>query len=143
MTIEKILVPYDGSKFSEKAFRKALEIGSKFDSTITILTVITIPHDVREFTSEFAEELLEKQKKHFQILTNSLIRKAKNNNIKCSQKFLYDPSPVKAIVDYIYNHQFGLIIVGAHGRTGLKRLLLGSVADGVLKHVKYPVMIIR
>lgn len=143
MTFEKILVPYDGSKFSEKAFRQALEIANKFDSVITIITVITIPHDIREFTLEFAEELSNKQTKHFQELTNILIQKAKDNHIKCSQKFVFDPSPVGGIINYMTSQKFDLIIIGAHGRTGFTKLLLGSVADGILKHAKCPVMIIK
>ena len=106
MTIKKILVSYDGSKYSEKAFRKALEIANKFDADITIIVVITIPHDVREITLKFAEELSDKQTKYFQKSTNIMIQKAKDEGIACTQKFVFDPSPVRGIINYMNSKKF-------------------------------------
>lgn len=143
MTLKNILVPYDGSKFSEKAFRKALEIANKFDADITIIVVITMHNDIREVTSKFAEELSDKQTKYFKKLTNIMIQKAKDDGIVCTRKFVFDPSPVRGIINYMKSKKFDLIIIGSHGRTGFKKLLLGSVADGILKHAKHSVMVIK
>lgn len=51
--------------------------------------------------------------------------------------------PVPAIVDYANANACDLIVMGSHGRSGIQRVLLGSVAEGVLHHASVPVMVIR
>lgn len=54
-----------------------------------------------------------------------------------------DGQPVDAITSYAVRNACDLIVMGSHGRSGLSRALLGSVAEGVLRHANIPVMIIR
>lgn len=73
-------------------------------------------------------------------IINLYRKRAKNNNIKGSVEFVHDPSP---IIDYMKSRKFDLVVMGSHGGTGWKKLLLGSVAEGVLNRAKYSVMIVR
>jgi nucleotide-binding universal stress UspA family protein len=56
---------------------------------------------------------------------------------------LHDRSPAKAIVDFARVTSAGLIVASTHGRTGLDRLVLGSVAAGIVKHAPCPVVLSR
>ena len=52
-------------------------------------------------------------------------------------------TPAEEILDYAEDNDIDLIMMGTHGLTGVKRFLIGSVAEKVLRHSKIPVMIIR
>ena len=54
-----------------------------------------------------------------------------------------DGAPVDAITDYAHSSGADLVIIGSHGRTGLSRLFLGSVAEGVIRNASAPVMVVR
>jgi nucleotide-binding universal stress UspA family protein len=68
---------------------------------------------------------------------------AKKKNIKISLKLLQDPSVSNAIVNYVKSHKFDLVVVGSHGRTGLNKMILGSVANSITQKVKCPVMVVK
>ena len=52
-------------------------------------------------------------------------------------------SIVESIIDYASNYDVDLIVIGTRGRTGLKRLIMGSVANGVVQHAHCPVLLVR
>lgn len=54
-----------------------------------------------------------------------------------------DGQPAASIVDYAAANAFDLVVMGSHGRGGIQRALIGSVAEGVLRHAQQPVMVIR
>lgn len=54
-----------------------------------------------------------------------------------------DGAPVDTITDYAHSSGADLVIIGSHGRTGLSRLFLGSVAEGVIRNASAPVMVVR
>ena|SRR5215831_19229155 len=70
--------------------------------------------------------------------------KAEKNNIRFESKVIKTTSSVPGeIVKYAKNKRSDLIIMGTKGRTGLKKILLGSVAQGVVTHARCPVTVIR
>lgn len=139
-----ILVAYDSSSFSNRAFKSALDVAESNKSKITIASVITgIYQPSIGFTMKYSEEMLKKYTKTLQKTFSTLESVAKKKNIKISLKLLQDPSVSKAIVNYVNSHKFDLVVIGSHGRTGLNKIILGSVANSVTQKVKCPVMVVK
>ncbi len=144
MVFSTILVAYDSSSFSNRAFKSALDVAAANKSKITIVSVITgIYQPSIGFTMKYNDKMLGKYTKTLQKTFSNLESIAKKKNIKISLKILQDPSVSKAIVNYVNSHKFDLVVIGSHGRTGLNKMILGSVANSVTQKVKCPVMVVK
>jgi len=144
VSFRNILVAYDSSGFSNRAFKSALDIAEPNKSKITILTVITgVYQPSIGFTMKYTEKTLEKHRKFIKKIFSDLRSAANKKEISLSLKILHNPSVSKAIINYVNSHKFDLIVIGSHGRTGLNRLILGSVANDVTHKAKIPVMVVK
>ena len=144
MDFKNILVAYDSSSFSNRAFKRALDVAESNKSKITIATVVTgVYQPSIGFTMKYSEKMLEKHTKTLQKTFSNLESAAKEKNIKISLKILQDPSVAKAITNYVNSHKFDLVVIGSHGRTGLNKMILGSVANSITQKVKCPIMVVK
>ena len=144
MDFKNILVAYDSSSFSNRAFKRALDVAESNKSKITIVTVVTgVYQPSIGFTMKYSEKMLEKYTKTLQKTFSNLESAAKEKNIKISLKILQDPSVAKAITNYVNSRKFDLVVIGSHGRTGLNRMILGSVANSITQKVKCPIMVVK
>ena len=144
MEFRNILVAFDSSSFANKAFKNTLEIAEPNSSKITIATVVTgIYQPSVGFSMKYSKELLDK---HTKILKKTFARlqsQARKKGLSLTLKILHDPSVSKAILNYVNSHKFDLVVIGSHGRTGLNRAILGSVANDVTHKAKCPVMVVK
>jgi nucleotide-binding universal stress UspA family protein len=147
----KILVAIDGSEISMKAAVYAMDIVKKNKSQLTALTVLDISTP-RRISSSFItaptyglKELEEKRKEAQQWLDKFEKLAAKENNVKLKSEIIEDPiSRVgSAIVDYAERENVDLIVIGTRGRTGFKKMLLGSVASDVVTYAHCPVLVVK
>ena len=144
MLFKNILVPSDLSTKSFHAFKIALDMAKKYDSKITILTCIQVDTWHHKFYDSRADaELLKNQKKVITSHIEKLENLANKSNISMKSQILRSISVVKDITTYAKSHKFDLIVMGSHGRTGMDKLILGSVANGVLQKSSCPVLIIK
>lgn len=144
MDFKNILVAYDSSSFSNRAFKRALDVAESNKSKITIVTVVTgVYQPSIGFTMKYSEKMLEKYTKTLQKTFSNLESTAKEKNIKISLKILQDPSVAKAITNYVNSRKFDLVVIGSHGRTGLNKMILGSVANSITQKVKCPIMVVK
>lgn len=144
MLFRNILVPSDLSNKSFHAFKIALDMAKKYDSKITILTCIQVDTWHHKFYDSRADaELLKNQKKIITTYIEKLENLANKSNISIKSQILRSVSVVKDITTYTKSHKFDLIVMGSHGRTGMDKLILGSVANGVLQKSSCPVLIIK
>ena len=144
MSFEQILVPYDASSYANHAFDDALKIAEKFGSKITVLTVLGTK--VEQSTGISLERAIELQEGHEDVATKilkDLEGLAKEKGVEFSFKVIYEPSPYKGIVNFSNSNSMDLIVMGSHGRSGIKKALLGSIASGVVEHANCPVLIIK
>lgn len=140
---QNILVPYDSSGFSNRAFKSALDIAES-KSKITLITVITgIYQPTIGFSMKFNQDLMKKYNKIIKNNFLNLQREAKKKNISLSLKILKNPSVSKAILKYMNSQKFDLVVVGSHGRTGLNKIILGSVANELVHKTNIPVMVVK
>ena len=140
MVFSKILVPTDGSEFTKAAAVKAMDLAEMTDGTITVLYVIdqtlfmNVPMD-SAITSVYAA-----LKKEGQDAVDAIRRMCEERNVKVRTE-VADGQPVKVILETAKDHD--LIVMGTLGRTGVSKLLMGSVAERVVRQSTGPVMVVR
>ena len=139
-----ILVPFDLSNQSVRAFKAALDIAKKYDSKITILTCLEgDAWHHKYYDSRADNELIKKQKKVTLVHIAKLEKLANRADMKFKSQILKSTSVVKDITTYAKSRKIDLIVMGSHGRTGVDKLILGSVANGVTQKSSCPVLIIK
>jgi len=142
MIFKNILVPYDGTSFSNRAFQKALDIAKKDNSKITIFTVIEGEYSAIMGYSKINPQVIKKQQSAAKKYIYKLESSAKNSGVSITVKIKQGTKIVKEILDFAKSKKFNLIVMGSHGRTGINKLILGSVSNALVQHSKIPIMII-
>ena len=144
MEFKNILVAYDSSGFSNRAFKSALDIAEPNKTKITIITVLTGAYQPSiGFRVKHTERTLENQQKLIKQIFSNLESAANKRKVSIALKILHNSSVSKGILNYINSHRFDLIVMGSHGRIGLNRLILGSVANEIAHKSKIPVMVVK
>jgi nucleotide-binding universal stress UspA family protein len=139
MRISKILVPYDFSEHSEKALSWAVGLAEKFDCRILALHVVqppTYPPMMTGFMdpSQFEVGLQEDAGKKLKDAA------AREKKARIDTRVLVG-EPFWDICRVAKDEKADLIVMGSHGRTGLAHVLLGSVAERVVRHSPCPVLV--
>lgn len=144
MMFENILVPFDLSSPSNNAFKVALDIAQKYNSKITLLTCVEGDAWHHKFYDARADsELLKKQSKIAKKYMEKLEDSANKAGIKIKLQILKSTSVVKDITTFAKSRKIDLIVMSSHGRTGLDKIILGSVANGVVQRSTIPVLLIK
>jgi len=141
---KNILVPFDLSTQSTRAFKVALDIAKCRDSKVTLLTCLEGDAWHHKYYDARADsELIKKQKKVSQKYIEKLESLAEKNNVSVKSQIITSHSVVNDIVNYAKSRKYDLIVIGSHSRTGFDKLLLGSVANGVSQKTRCPVLIVK
>jgi len=134
----KILIPLDGSKLAEVALPYAERLAAKFDADLILLgvqgTVVgesIIPASQLETIKTNTLRYLEQKA--------SMLRE---KGIKAYAEIRIDDN-ASGIIDYARTNNVDQIVIATHGRSGLKRWVLGSTADRVLRGTEKPILLIR
>jgi hypothetical protein len=135
---ETILVPFDGSKYSNKAVREAVSISKRSGAKLVILSVVDITD---EFETQ-APGLADKLSKKTRILLDKVADKITAANISVIKE-VHIGDPYEIIVAVAKKNKADLIVMGSHGRTGITRLLMGSVAARVIGHAPCNVLVVK
>jgi nucleotide-binding universal stress UspA family protein len=148
----KILVPIDGSEPSFHAAHIASNIANKFNSEIIVLYVVVSPSKAEYanltglVTPKQIDMIIENAKKEARDWFNRIedMIKEKNPNIKVSTKIILTGVAVYGeIIQYAGQENIDLIVIGTRGRSGVKKLLLGSTASGVVTYADCPVLVTK
>ncbi|WP_224267956.1 universal stress protein [Haloprofundus salinisoli] len=137
---DTILVATDGSDPSEAAVDRALDLANQYDATLHALSVVDtrVYADV-DIRSEPVFDLLEAQA---QETVDAVAEAGTTANVSVVTAVGHG-SPASAIVDYASDHDVDVVVVGTHGRRGIRRVLLGSVAERVVRNCPVPVLTVR
>ncbi len=140
MTFKNILVPTDGSEYTKAAINNAVEMAKKYSAKVTALYVIdqtvfvNMPLDSAVMNTY---SLLKKEGENAVSYVSDLCKK---NGIEFETKIV-EGAPVKCIVDA--SKDFDIIVMGTLGRTGFSKLMMGSVAERVVRYSDCPVLVVR
>lgn len=146
-----ILVPVDFSPSSLAAVQHAIFLGGLLKADVTLLHVIHDPEDAPgyyhrgkkdlkkrvRFISDAAQEMMGDF-----IKEHDLNGQAKSAGIKL-ERHCVNGIPSATINDTADKKRYGLVVIGSRGQTGLKRLLLGSVAERVVNRAGVPVLVVK
>jgi len=135
---ERILVPLDGSKLAELALPYAEELAARTGSQITLLQVIA-SSEAEDYDKN--QVYLKGVAKEVKIDTKKLLPKPEGE-IRVETAVLTG-NPAEAIVDYAATKKISLIVMASHGRSGIGRWTLGSVAEKVVRGGSSPVLLVR
>lgn len=139
---QHILVPFDFSDGAKLALRHAITQARQSKARLTLLHIVHLPYlgigfGPGEGLGAEAGLIAEATKQ-----LSAFARAAKRQGVPVNAMVRIG-HPVSDVVSVAQNEGSELIIMGTHGRTGLKHTLLGSVAEGVLRHAPCPVLVVR
>jgi nucleotide-binding universal stress UspA family protein len=129
---ERILVPVDGGSETRGAVSHAIDIADKYDATVYVLHVVS-----QQLVGDTDE--LEADGKH---ITDEAVERATEYGVDVVGD-VTDGRPSDRILGYADERNIDLVVMGTHGRTGVGRVLLGSVAERVARHSDVPVLLVR
>ena len=140
-----LLVPIDGSPTSQLAVDKAIGLARAFSSAVSVLFVID-PYPFTGVGADFSYGQV-------QYLSAA---KAEANEALAAARQVFDAAGVQVSASVVESHSVwrgiveaseaggaDLIVMGSHGRSGIEKLVLGSVAQRVLSHSHLPVLVVR
>jgi nucleotide-binding universal stress UspA family protein len=144
-SVNKILYATDFSKASARALDEAVKLAKQNKAEILVTHVIEPAPYVagEEFASgEIYEKLEEVAKREAQASLSKLMQQLKRAKVK-AQSLLLRGTAHDQIVKAAKNKKVGMIVIGTHGRTGLSKLFMGSVAGKVVSSATCPVVTVR
>lgn len=134
----KILLSTDGSKFSAVATEKAIDLAKSYNGQLEAISVVDVTEEFHTEAPGAVEELVRKAK----TFVEDVKKKAEAQGIK-TETFVREGETFKVITDLSKEFKSDVIVMGSHGRTGVKRLLMGSVTEGVIGHSTCPVLVVK
>lgn len=135
-----ILLPTDGSEYSQKGVEHGLQLAKYLDSKVSVVTVIE-PYHFRLPTT--AESWAETQNQFADSAINAANEAAARIGVPVTVHRLSGESPADEIISLSKKLGCDLIVMASHGRRGLSKLLLGSHAAKVVHEAKIPVLVVR
>ena len=141
---DRVLLPTDGSDAVRPAVETALDIAETYDATLHVLFIVDQPVSVSGTGEGFSglDNLLNALEEEGHQATDAVVDQAKDSNIETTAA-VRRGNPHDDILTYATEHDIDLIVMGTHGRTGVKRALLGSVTEDVVRHSEVPVLTVH
>lgn len=135
---DKVVLAVDVSKYAEKLCERALDIAKDFNSEINIVSTVEVSPAVFAIKPEIFDVQVEKTK---QFLKETEIKFQKENIV--AKFFIEEGEAYEKILELVDKIKAQMIILGTHGRTGLRRLLMGSTCQRVIGLSKVPVLVVK
>ncbi|MBI3931556.1 MAG: universal stress protein [Chloroflexi bacterium] len=140
---KRMLVPLDGSKLAEVVFTYAKELAGRLDIEVILLYVgIPTLNDFVPMHHAYIERAAEIVRRRAQQVQKKTGIKPGSKPIKARGE-IAEGYPAEEILRYADKNKVDLLLMATHGRSGLKRWVLGNVADKVLRASKIPVLLVR
>jgi nucleotide-binding universal stress UspA family protein len=139
MKLEKILVPLDGSPLAEVALEHARELARGASSVVVLLRAAEA-HTLPGRDPTDAQIAVVKEAEGYLASTAQRLREQGVKQVETSVRY---GAPAESIVEAARVCNADLIVLSSHGRSGLGRLILGSVAESVLRSTNTPILLIR
>jgi nucleotide-binding universal stress UspA family protein len=139
-SFKKILIPTDGSEYTKTAIAKGLALAKSMDAEVTAMYVVDQTSFINfpmDSTIVSVYSLLEKEGKE---AVDYIVAEGQKIGVKV-KPVIEEGAPARKITEASKN--FDLIVMGTLGRTGVSKILLGSVAEKVVRYAQCPVMVIR
>jgi len=137
---DRMLFPTDGGETTGKALEHAIDIAVTYDATLHILYVI----DKAVFAGDIETgPILEQFETIGEAVLDEVSQDARTGGVESVVTHRARGSPHEQILEYAAEQDIDLVVMGTHGRTGLNRYLIGSVAEKVVRLADMPVLTVR
>jgi len=145
---ERILIPTDGSKTAELAVEEALDIAEKFDAEVDTLYVVDTDAVEMSLGTEQVDRIrqgrfgeMDELEARAREATEHVAERARERGVAVEEHFR-GGRPHKTIADFAEDEDADLVVMGSHGRSGIQRMLLGSVTERVLRSTHRSVLVV-
>jgi len=135
---KNVLFATDGSKYSEAATNRAIGFAKSYGSEVKVISVVDVTEEFIARAPGALEDLVKKAKD----IVEDVKKKASSEGIK-AEGIVREGEAFKVITDIASKEKSGVIVMGSHGRTGLRRLLMGSVTEKVIGYAPCPVLVVK
>jgi nucleotide-binding universal stress UspA family protein len=135
--VEHVLVPVDGSPQAKKAFEWALK---EFDAPLVTVLHVVHPSDTSRDEGDTVDVTKVLMSEAAEVLDDFDVEP---EGIDTERKIAVGRDEVNAVVGYAETEDTDTVVVGSHGRTGVSRVVLGSVAEGLVRNSPVPVVVVR
>jgi nucleotide-binding universal stress UspA family protein len=154
---KRILVPLDGSRFSSRALPYAIDVARRFKAEIIFLQVVkpatpvpastgSVPGVESPASVEIAMQTALKEEKRDTVRAkrylSGKVGAARSDGIKASYQVLIG-DPAQSIMESANKENVDLVVMTTQGKSGLKRAIMGSVADVIIRESGKPVLVVR
>jgi nucleotide-binding universal stress UspA family protein len=143
----KILLATDGSEEALLAAKTAADLAKSTDSELHAVMIFQESAYVHPYYEvrfpKAAEQLREQAREEIQRVLDEQVEHIRKSGAEVAQAHLETGEPDRAIVALAEELGAGLIVMGSRGLGGMRRALMGSVSDGVVRHAHCPVMMVR
>jgi nucleotide-binding universal stress UspA family protein len=141
-----LLIPTDGSTFSDSAVTNGIRLAKEMNAKVTGLHV-TVPFHILATDSEALTDTRREYESHAKARAHKVLgafeNAAKGDAVACETVFVESEHPYEAIINAARDKGCDLILMASHGRRGLQGLLIGSETQKVLTHSNIPVLVYR
>ena len=142
LSIDKILCPVDFSEYSSRAFRYAISLARHFDARLYVQHAAQIPQGLLLAEGEpgAVQDWQSRLVRFEQYIANFL----RENGVDTSEVkvLISEGAPLDCILETISTQHIDLLVMGTHGRKGIKRVMVGSVAEEAIHQAPCPVLVI-
>jgi len=143
MTAEHILVPTDLSEYADQALDYAIELAQKLQARLTLLHIIdTTPLGVVEGAAMLPPSYWQELETGIEQSMEESLKRLHDVGLQ-GETIIIHGVPFQSIIDTVKDRGTDLIVMGTHGRTGLTHVLMGSVAERVVRLAPCPVLVTR
>lgn len=145
MEIGHILVPYDFSEYSQRAFAWAVHLARQWQGSIDLLHVVPLLTSTSPLlaSGEFnLRNIQESLQADAEASLGQIVARADTHPVNVRPQVLIG-EPFDKICQIAETSNSDLIVMGSHGRTGLAHVFLGSVAERVVRYAPCPVLVVR
>lgn len=147
-SIGSILVPLDVGDKMHEALDAALMLAERENADITVLYVLNISLQIYEVPDKILTEIIEEVKNDLKVFVDDHVKERINQHgkykgINIDTKVIFGMSPASKAAEYARENDIDLIVVNSYGKGALKRLLLGSTAEQIVRDADRPVLVVK
>lgn len=144
--LDKILVPTDFSDFSRPAMQYGCAIAARFGAELHLLHIVPDPAMLVPEAAAFSIETMQAQSESLVKDAEAMLQKLPLDgwgNEKPIVRAVRVGAAFMEIIDYARENEIDLIVIGTHGRSGLMHILMGSVAERIVRKAPCPVLTVK
>lgn len=145
--LDHVLVPLDGSEEAEGILEPALALGDEFGARYTLVRVVHYPAEIVSSylpdTVQVSEDLIEEGRKEAEEYLETVVERLRDGGRRVDADVRVDVHPASGIVRSARENEADLVALATHGRGGVRRTLLGSVADKLIRSSELPTLVHR